>query len=467
LLGPYPFEKFAVVENFFASGLGMPSFTLLGSGIIKRHYVQPYALGHEIVHSWIGNAVFNRVDRGNWVEGLTTYLANYYWHELMGDHAQARDQRRLMVQGYSLHVTPERDYPVAQFTQKQDEHDNAIGYQKAAMVFHLLRQEVGEETFWRTLKSLVAQYRGRHAEWRDLERVFAEESRQDLRWFFAQWVEQDGAPMLSLSEAVARAVAGEPPQTFLLEATIVQSNRPFRLPLQLLIHMEGNREHVLTVPLRSPRETISVTLPARPIMIDLDPEFMTFRRIARQSLPPALNHFVTDRRRSVLTAFTNVPDHPSPFRDVVTRIEAQEQQKPIGDRTVITLLSQDGLLPQEGSVLILGGPESRSGIQSILDKHCGERATLNDRGVTVKGTVYEGPELALLVSCHRADRPGSVVTVLYAAAPQAVAKVARLLFFYGWNSFVLFKDGAVVTRGEWPVAGDRTEVRFDASNPIR
>ena len=210
LLGPYPFEKFAVVENFFASGLGMPSFTLLGSGIIKRHYVQPYALGHEIVHSWIGNAVFNHADRGNWVEGLTTYLANYYWHELMGDRAQARDQRRLMVQGYNLHVPPERDYPVAQFTQKRDERDNAIGYQKAAMLFHLLRQEVGEETFWRALKSLVAQYRGRHAEWRDLERIFTEESHQDLRWFFAQWVEEDGAPVLSLPEAVARPVAGEP-----------------------------------------------------------------------------------------------------------------------------------------------------------------------------------------------------------------------------------------------------------------
>ena len=53
-----------MVENFFASGLGMPSFTLLGSSVIKRHYVQPYALGHEIVHSWIGNAVFNHADRG-------------------------------------------------------------------------------------------------------------------------------------------------------------------------------------------------------------------------------------------------------------------------------------------------------------------------------------------------------------------------------------------------------------------
>jgi aminopeptidase N len=467
LLGPYPFEKFAVVENFFPSGLGMPSFTLLGSGIIKRHYVQPYALGHEIVHSWIGNAVFNRAERGNWVEGLTTYLANYYWHELIGDRAQARDQRRLMVQGYNLHVPPERDYPVAQFTQKQDERDNAIGYQKSAMLFHLLRQEVGEETFWRALKSLVAQYRGRQAEWRDLEQVFAAESRQDLRWFFAQWVEQDGAPELSLPEAVACPVTREPAEIFQLEATIVQSNKPFRFPFQLLIRMEGDREHRLTLPLRVLRETISVTLPARPIAIDLDPEFMTVRRIARQALSPVLNHYVTDRRRTVLTAFTNEPGHPSPFQDVVTRIAAQEQQRPIGERTVIASLAQDGLLPQEGSVLVLGGQESRSGIQSILANHCGARATLNDRGVTVMGTAHEGPGLALLVSCHRVDRPDSVVTVLYATTPQAVAKVTRLLFFYGWNSFVLFKDGAVVTRGEWPLASDRTEVRLDASNPIR
>jgi hypothetical protein len=467
LLGPYPFEKFAVVENFFASGLGMPSFTLLGSGIIKRHYVQPYALGHEIVHSWIGNDVFNRADRGNWVEGLTTYVANYYWHELTGDHAQAREQRRLMVQGYNLHVPPERDYPIAQFTQKEDEHDNAIGYQKGAMLFHLLRQEVGEETFWRALMSLVRQYHGRYAEWRDLERVFASESRQDLRWFFAQWVEQDGAPVLSLPEAVVRPVTGKPAQGFQLETTIVQSSRSFRFPLQLLIRMDGGNEHRLTLPMRSLVERVSVTLPARPITIDLDPEFMAFRRVSRQSLAPVLNHYVTDRRRSVLTAFTDEPGRPSPFRDVVARIQSQEQQKPIGERTAMVPVAESGLLPQEGSVLVLGGPESRSAIQSILADHCGERATLNDRGATLLGTEHEGPDLALLVSCHRVDRSGSVVTVLYAATPQAVAKVARLLFYYGWNSFVLFKDGAVVTRGEWPLANDRTEVHLDERDPIR
>ncbi|MEK7762650.1 MAG: hypothetical protein AAB433_13810, partial [Nitrospirota bacterium] len=362
---------------------------------------------------------------------------------------------------------PERDYPVAQFTQKLDERDNAIGYQKAAMLFHLLRQEVGEEIFGRVLKKLVAEYHGRHAGWPDLERIFAGESRQDLRWFFAQWLEQDGAPALSLSEAVARPVAGAPAETFQLEVTIVQSNKPFRFPLQIRVQMEGDRTQMLTVPLRSQRETISVTLPARPIAIDLDPEFMAFRRIARQSLSPVLNHYVTDRRRSVLMAFTDEPGHPSPFRDIVARIETQEQRKPVSERTAITPLDKDGLFPQEGSVLVLGGQESRSEIRSIMAKHCGERAVLNDSGVTVMGTSYEGPGLALLVSCHRVDRPGSVVTVLYAASQQAVAKVARLLFFYGWNSFVLFKDGAVASRGEWPLANDRMEVRLDASSPIR
>ena len=154
ILGRYPFDKFAVVENFFASGLGLPAFTLLGSGSIKRHYVQPYALGHEIVHSWIGNSVFNRDNQGNWVEGLTTYLANYYWHEVVQDAAQAREQRRLMLDGYNLYVRPEADYAVAQFLRKHDEKDNAIGYQKSAFVFHLLRQEIGDEPFWRGIEDL-------------------------------------------------------------------------------------------------------------------------------------------------------------------------------------------------------------------------------------------------------------------------------------------------------------------------
>ena len=460
LLGPYPFESFAVVENFFASGLGMPSFTLLGSGVIKRHYVQPYALGHEIVHSWIGNSVFNRVDRGNWVEGLTTYLANYYWHEWSGDHAQARDQRHLMLRGYNLHVPPERDYPLGQFTRKQDERDNAIGYQKAAMVFHVLRQEVGEESFWRSLKTLVAQYRGRHADWHDVERIFAETAAKDLRWFFAQWIEGTGAPALTLKNVTAHPLPRDADGRFSLSGSIAQTGPVFRSPLPILVRMSNSRQHLVSTQLSGADTLFKSDLPFKPLTIELDPEAMVLRRLARRDMPPVLNHYVTDTKRSVILAFGGSDTDSHPFQDVVKRIRSQDAQKAPGQRTAITTLAENALLPGEGSVLILGGPASRLTLQPLLSTHCGTRLQLRDGGVTVAGKAYDGPGIALVTSCHREDRPGSVVTSVYALTPQSATTVARLLFFYGWNSYVVFQDGKPIARGEWD-AQHSQEVSLD------
>ncbi|MGB0909816.1 MAG: M1 family metallopeptidase, partial [Nitrospirales bacterium] len=137
LLGPYPFAKFVVVENFFPSGIGLPSFTLLGNRIIQRGYTQPYSLGHEIVHSWFGNSVFNHFSTGNWVEGLTTYLSNYYYEEVHALAGTALKKRQQMFFEYNLYATQEQEYPIRKFHHKETRIDNAIGYQKTAMLFHM------------------------------------------------------------------------------------------------------------------------------------------------------------------------------------------------------------------------------------------------------------------------------------------------------------------------------------------
>ncbi|HKT34766.1 MAG TPA: M1 family aminopeptidase [Nitrospira sp.] len=458
LLGPYPFDVFSVVENFFASGLGMPSFTLLGSGVIKRHYVQPYALGHEIVHSWIGNAVFNRIDRGNWVEGLTTYLANYYWHEWSGDLGQARDQRRLMLRGYNLHVPPERDYPLRQFMQKHDERDNGIGYQKAAMIFHLLRQEVGDEPFWRSLKQLVVRYRGRRADWHDLERVFSDISGKDLRWFFAEWVERSGAPNVSVKTVTARPASSG---TFTLQGSVVQTAPLFQSPLPVRIRLSGGAEQTLNLRVKEAELPFTSLLSARPRVIEIDPDATVMRRISREDLPPVLNHYVTDQHRSVVAAFGESLDAAHPFGDIVKRIESQDSQKPEAERTAVIPFVQGLLLPAQGSVLVLASPAMREALQPAIHMHCGRRVELREGGLSIDGTAYDGPAIAALVSCHREDHPGSVVTWLYAVSPQAATTVARLLFFYGWSSFVVFQEGKAIARGEWEPPQTRMEVTID------
>jgi hypothetical protein len=160
-------------------------------------------------------------------------------------------------------------------------------------------------------------------------------------------------------------------------------------------------------------------------------------------------------------------DAAHPFRELLTRIEAQDSQKPVAERAVVIPFVQDLLLPPEGSVLVLATPASRPALQSMLDTHCGSRVQLRDEGVTIAGTTYDGSGVAALVSCHRRDRPGSVVTGLYAASPQAATTVARLLFFYGWNSFVVFQDGKAIARGEWEAVQARREVPIDESRSVR
>ncbi|MGD2084248.1 MAG: peptidase M28, partial [Chromatiales bacterium] len=77
LIGPYPYGKFALVENFWETGYGMPSFTLLGPQVIRLPFIPYTSYPHEILHNWWGNGVYVDFASGNWSEGLTSYLADH------------------------------------------------------------------------------------------------------------------------------------------------------------------------------------------------------------------------------------------------------------------------------------------------------------------------------------------------------------------------------------------------------
>ncbi len=463
LLGPYPFPKFAVVENFFPSGLGMPSFTLLGSGVVKRHYVQPFALGHEIVHSWIGNYVLNDAEQGNWVEGLTTYLANYYHDEMTGKTKEARDQRRMMLLGYAVYVWPDKDYPVGHFRRKTDQKDNAIGYQKCAMVFHMLRREIGDQAFWGGIRRLVAEYKGVHATWHDLERVFQNAAGRDLRWFFAQWIEREGAPTLK----ILTAESGHGGTGHWVVARIAQQDPPFRVRLEVAVDLEGGHVHRTALDLTRPEELLTVQVPSRPLALRVDPDFQTFRRLSRDQVPPMLNLFVTDPNQVVVLSEKGSEEDRAPYQQVTDRLTGQDSLSGNGP-TVVRVSDNSGALLEgswqgQGSVLILGGPGLNPAAVWGMQV-CAERVSVGGDRITIEGRTYEGPGLALLVSCPYPDRPGSVVTLFFGMSPKAVAPVARLLFFYGWQSYLVFRDGAVAGRGDFVGIPNQLEVRFAASD---
>ena len=198
LIGAYPFGMFSVVSSPTPTGYGMPSLTYLGREVIKLPFIRATSLGHEVLHNWWGNGVYPDWQSGNWSEGLTTFLADYAYKEGEGDYA-AREMRMGWLRDYAA-VPPGEDFALKDFTSRHHGIASIIGYNKAAMVFLMLRDRIGKDAFERGLRLLWGRKQFQTASWTDLEAAFSEAAGQSQKDFFRQWVMQAGAPPFTGSD---------------------------------------------------------------------------------------------------------------------------------------------------------------------------------------------------------------------------------------------------------------------------
>ncbi|MEK6617442.1 MAG: hypothetical protein AABY90_01980, partial [Nitrospirota bacterium] len=284
--------------------------------------------------------------------------------------------------------------------------------------------------------------------------------RTNLRWFFAQWVERAGAPDLKIADAVHRddspTIGG-----FNLRVRLAQDEPLYRLRLRVAVKMAGGRIHTARLQMESADQTFTLPVPARPLSLQIDPDFETFRRLGREQLPPMLNLFVTDRERTVVLPTGGTEVERAPYQELAARLAAEKQGQDSKTKPATVQATDQDAGASRGSVLVLGGPGVNRGADWAA-RGCGSGVSLERDRFTVDGRIYEGPTMALLLSCRHADRSDHVVTLFYGLTPAAAAKVARLLFFYGWQSYLVFRDGAVVARGDFASPQEELEVRFQA-----
>src|SRR5215468_9591510 len=233
LLGPYPYSKFALVENFWETGYGMPSFTLLGEQVIRFPFILHSSYPHELLHNWWGNGVFTDLAGGNWCEGLTAYLADHLIAEQRG---QGADHRRAILQRVTDYVTPENEFPLSRFHSRHDAVTEAVGYGKTAMVWNMLREKVGDAQFIKALQQFYRDNRFRPASFDDIRKSFEAVSGLDLRSYFDQWIKDVGTPELKLEQAAAERTR------LTITLSQVQAGRAFALDVPVVIETDQGIE---------------------------------------------------------------------------------------------------------------------------------------------------------------------------------------------------------------------------------
>ncbi|NIS74187.1 MAG: hypothetical protein GTO08_02690, partial [Deltaproteobacteria bacterium] len=124
MLGEYPFKRFSVVENFLPTGYSMPTYTLLGRDVVRLPFIVETSLGHEILHQWFGNSVYGDPEGGNWLEGITNYLADHLYKAQEGEGML---YRKKILMDYQSYVIPGKEIVLEDFRGRVDRATKAVG----------------------------------------------------------------------------------------------------------------------------------------------------------------------------------------------------------------------------------------------------------------------------------------------------------------------------------------------------
>ncbi len=302
LLGPYPYSKFAVVENRWQTGYGMPSFTLLGSRVMRLPFILHSSLPHEILHNWWGNGVYVDYRQGNWSEGLTAYLADHLIKEQQG---QGADYRRKALQRYANFAARGRDFALSDFRSRHSEASQAIGYSKSLMLFHMIRHSIGEKAFYQALRTFYARYQFHNAGFTDLLSVFTGQGLKNTDAFAAQWLLRSGAPQLALSDVESQRNDQGWRVSFTLSQT--QDSSPYRLQVPVHIQLADQSPALQQrVELTKVRQRFHLQFDQQPEHMAIDPAFDLFRLLDASELPPSLGSLY-GAKKQLLVLPSNVP----------------------------------------------------------------------------------------------------------------------------------------------------------------
>ena len=170
----------------------MSSFTALGEAYGKRVLANDQDIwlsAHEFAHQWWGNMVTCRDWNHFWLnEGMADFMTAAYLEHRFGRAAYLREIESYRTSYENVRnagkdkslVFPDWLHPTAQ--------DRTLVYDKGAYVLHLLRQELGEVTFWKGIRSFTRSYFGKSVVTGDFQATMEQVSGKSLKPFFAKWI---------------------------------------------------------------------------------------------------------------------------------------------------------------------------------------------------------------------------------------------------------------------------------------
>ncbi len=187
-LGAYPFSVVGGITTSLDPGFALenqtrPTYPAVGSGYTSL-------VVHELAHQWFGDDIAVAGWRDIWLnEGFATFM-EWRWVETHGGRSADA-----ILRSYHGNVdAPSEFWEVVVADPGPDKVFDSAIYGRGAMTLQALRNRVGDQDFWRIIRTWIREQRGGNGASAEFEEVAARISGQDLSGFFTVWLRTPSKP---------------------------------------------------------------------------------------------------------------------------------------------------------------------------------------------------------------------------------------------------------------------------------
>jgi len=255
-------------ESGAPNGYAAPGMIFLSpQGIGKQ--VSAKLLANQLSRQWFEELVSPTTRNHLWLtNGMAAYAELLWTEHTAGPGAMEQKFRDDTVDALTVD-----NVPVIQSAREEDYSPElwALSGSKGAAVLHMLRYVIGDQNFMATLKEYTKRYAWKSASTEDFKKVAEDVSKQDLGYFFIQWIESSGAPEFKLEYTIYRTQKG-----FRIMGKVAQDLDTFRMPVDLKIETEGNPEEKRVEVVGTSSE-FSVDTFGKPKSVIIDPDQRVLR----------------------------------------------------------------------------------------------------------------------------------------------------------------------------------------------
>lgn len=210
---PYPWDKYSqiVVREYVSGAMENTTAVIHGDFLYRnsRELLDEHnesIIAHELFHHWFGDLVTCE----SWANlPLNESFANYSQF-LWDEHAHGMDEAEYYAEieedGYFASAQQSGYVNMIRFDYiDKEEMFDGHSYNKGGRILHMLRNYLGDDAFFSSLKHYLKKMRHSPAEIHDLRLSFEEVTGEDLNWFFNQWFLDNGHPTLEIFQTIDSA----------------------------------------------------------------------------------------------------------------------------------------------------------------------------------------------------------------------------------------------------------------------